>query len=165
MAKTDLTAQRLRELLNYDPETGLFAGLTKRCGPKSATAGIGWIDTNGYARISIDGRKYWAHRVAFLYMTGEWPKNDVDHIDGNPGNNIWKNLRDVPTSTNVQNVKRASKNSKTGLLGVVETPSGTFNTRIMVNRKTITIGTFATKEMAHNAYIDAKRKMHDGCTI
>lgn len=165
MAKTDLTAQRLRELVHYDPETGVFTGLKKKTGRPSKAGIFGTIDPGGYHRVCIDCKKYWAHRVAFLYMTGEWPANDVDHIDGNPANNRWENLRDVPTATNVQNVKRASKKSSTGVLGIEATRSGTFQARIGAGNNRISLGTYKTKEEAHAAYLVAKRRLHPGCTI
>ena len=165
MAIANLTAQRVRELLHYDPETGVFTGLKKKTGRPGKSGMFGSIDPGGYHRVSIDCKKYWAHRVAFLYMTGEWPKNDVDHIDGNPANNRWANLRDVSTATNVQNVKRASKNNKSGFLGVEATKDGTFYARIMSNRVRVNLGHYSTPEAAHEAYLNAKRRLHEGCTI
>lgn len=165
MTKPNLTIERLRELLHYCPETGIFTAIAKnRCGRKSAAGNVGWCDGK-YWRLCIDGKKHWAHRIAFLYMTGDFPLGDVDHINGCGTNNKWVNLRDVPTATNVQNVKRASKNSSTGVLGIENTKSGKFQARIMTNGNRICLGTYATKEAAHAAYIQAKREMHDGCTI
>lgn len=90
---------------------------------------------------------------------------DVDHIDGVGTNNAWSNLRDVATYANVQNIKRASKNSSTGVLGIGNTKSGKYQARIMALGKRVSLGTYATKEDAHAAYVQAKRQMHDGCTI
>lgn len=164
MAKTDLTAQRLRELVTYNPETGIFDSLNlRRCGRKSASGLLGWSD-GPYWRLCLDGRRQWAHRLAFLYMTGELPHYDVDHIDGNGANNRWSNLRDVPTYVNVQNIKQVSAN-KAGFTGVESTASGTFQARISTRGFRLNLGTFPTKEEARDAYATAKRKIHEGCTF
>lgn len=120
----------------------------------------------GYLKIGIDGERYWAHRLAFFWMTGEWPKHHVDHIDGDGGNNAWGNLRDVTRSVNMQNRKRATKDSLTGILGV------TFNRRrqkwvaqIALNNTSKGLGYFETADAAHLAYLKAKRQHHQGNTL
>ena len=159
VAASDLTAARVRELLSYDPETGFFTWLLARgCVPAGAIAGS--ID-NRRVRFGVDGRYYLAHRLAWLWMTGEWPTADIDHIDGDPANNRWSNLRDVNRSTNVQNVRRARKNNKAGLLGV--SPHGkSWRAVIGVEGKRINVGTFETPQLAHDAYLNAKRALHAG---
>jgi hypothetical protein len=166
MSKTDcsLTQYRLRELLNYNPETGVFTWLTKTARRIHIGDIAGCKTTKGYLVVSIDYRLYFAHRLAFLYMTGASPNSQIDHIDGNRANNRFENLRDVSRSVNLQNTKRASKNNKTGLLGVGRC-ANRFRSTIQVSGKPLHLGMFATPELAHAAYIEAKRIHHVGCTI
>ena len=94
-----ITAERLRELLRYDPETSVFTWLPRyfsartrrrrKAGQMNPRDGApaGWIRRDGYLEISVLGREYKAHRLAFLYMNGEWPKGDIDHINHIPGDN------------------------------------------------------------------------------
>lgn len=159
-----LTQERLKELLHYDPETGLFKNIAprKKVKPNSIA---GHLDPSiGYVGITIDKRKYYAHRLAFLYMTGSFPKNIVDHVDGDGANNKWKNLRDVSRTINQQNIKRASKISSTGLLGAYK-KRNKFCSAIKVNKIIVRLGSFDTALESHIAYVNAKRKYHEGCTI
>ena len=92
---SSLTAVRLREVLHYDPDTGEFSclrGLRQKVGRPNAT---------GHIQISVDDRRYQAHRLVWLYMTGEWPRLLVHHIDGDPANNRWSNLQQVTPAENV----------------------------------------------------------------
>jgi HNH endonuclease len=113
-----LTQQRLFEVLQYSPETGLFTWNSK-CGQGKSLVGAtaGWIARKGYRRIEIDGVAYMAHRLAFLYMSGKWPENQVDHLDCNPDNNRWTNLADVDCATNMKRRKINARNT-TGCPGV-----------------------------------------------
>lgn len=164
MAKTDLTAQRLRELLNYDPETGVF---TNRAPRKKIRVGeaAGTLDkSTGYIVLCIDRRHYYGHRLAFLYVTGRWPVQLVDHKDGARTNNRWGNLRDEPRSINQQNMRHAMPGTASGLLGAFK-KRARWESRIRIGEKIIRLGTFATARAAHEAYIVAKREHHPGCTI
>ena len=107
-----ITQARLKELLTYDPETGYF---TRNVNVKGANAGerAGTITAKGYIAIGIDRKHYLAHRLAFLYMTGEWPKELVDHKDTIKINNKWENLREATNSQNKRNVG-ARKTNKSG---------------------------------------------------
>jgi hypothetical protein len=101
---TTLTQQRLHELLHYDPSTGAF---TWRVAPNRriiAGSVAGVTETNGYRRIRIDGRQYGAHRLAWLYMHGEFPPNDIDHINRTRDDNRSTNLRAVTRKENMTNV-------------------------------------------------------------
>lgn len=100
-----LTALELRERLQYDPNTGLWVWLkTPRKGFEGKPAGS--IDAKGYWCIKIDGQSYKSSRLAFLYMTGEWPPNEMDHIDRTPWNDCWTNLRPATrTENNLNRVK------------------------------------------------------------
>lgn len=118
----------------------------------------------GYIYIGIDKSNYLAHRLAWLYVYGTWPDKDIDHIDGNITNNRIQNLRLTTETHNSQNQRQAHKGSYSGLLGVY--PAGKrWRAMITVNKKTISLGVFATKDEAYDVYIKNKRKLHPGCTI
>jgi hypothetical protein len=161
---TELTAERVRELLDYDTKTGVF---TRRISHGAAKHGrrTGCLrKPRNEVVISVDNRSYLAHRLAWLWVHGEWPRNHIDHIDGNPANNAIANLRDVDRSVNLQNRKRATRNNVAGVLGV-RIRNGRFMAEISINGKSKSLGRFETKEEAHAAYIAAKRSLHPGCTI
>lgn len=161
--KKTLTADRLKELLNYNPDTGVFIWAKNRRKRKRGEVSGSW-HKDGYRKIKVDGRDYQAHRLAWLYVTGEWPQFTIDHIDGNRGNNVWRNLRDVPHAVNQQNRKTHQKSSTNGFMGV--TRSGKrWTARIRLNGERKGLGVFDTPELAHNAYIAAKRELHEACTI
>lgn len=164
MAKNDLTAQRLRELLHYDPETGVFTRRVSTSSNAKAGAVAGSNDGKGYLRIWIDSCPYLAHRLAWVYVHGVQPTNHIDHIDGNPANNRIENLRDVSIGVNQQNRHTAQKNNKLGILGV-KRHGKKFLAQITVDGKRRSIGTFPSYEQAHSAYLIAKRQFHEGCTI
>lgn len=165
MAKSDLTAARLRELLNYDPETGLFVWRIRPSKKIAAGVAAGCLD-NGYIRIHIGQKTWMAHRLAWLHVHGTWPSADIDHINGNRSDNRIANLRDVSRSVNLQNKRHAQGASISGLLGAHWfSPTQAWYSRIMIGRKSHHLGYFKTAELAHAAYLDAKRRLHEGCTI
>ena len=100
MAKTDLTAQRLREILNYDPETGQFSWKQPAQGRSSKK--IGTKDPGGYLQISVERCVYQAHRLAWLYFYGQWPAAVIDHINRCRTDNRIANLQDVPHRENLR---------------------------------------------------------------
>lgn len=156
-----LTAARLRELFAYDPETGIFAGLQNRSGRKMIGRVAGHLMSCGYWRMGIDGRKYLAHRMAWLYMTGEMPGFEVDHINGNRLDNRFANLRLADFFHNQQNRRGPQRNSTTGLLGV--TKSGNqWGAQITSKGRRIHLGRFKTADEAYGVYLKAKRELHPG---
>lgn len=159
--------ERLRQLLQYDPDSGQFIRLTSHHSNRAWRAGTsaGYLHPNGYVLISIDNTNYVAHRLARFYVTGEWPAGQVDHVDGNRANNRWANLRDVPASVNSQNRRRAARHNKTGFLGVCKHKDGRFQAGIEVNGQSKHLGLFDTAEEAHTAYVAAKRQLHEGNTL
>lgn len=165
MAKADLTAQRLRELLHYDPDTGVFTRAVSQKG-RNGRAGCvaGGKTDSGYIRIGIHNRLHMAHRLAWLYVFGAWPAGVVDHIDGDKTNNRIENLRDVSTSVNMQNQRTAQAKNASGFLGVTR-HGNRFEASIKLNGVNHYIGSYATPETAHEAYVSVKREIHDGCTI
>jgi len=100
-------------------------------------------------------------------MTGAWPQFEIDHKDTNRTNNRWGNLRDVPHAVNVQNRRKAQRNSRTGVLGVFSQTPGRFYSRIEADSHRVRkyLGTFDSAEAAHAAYVAAKRELHPGGTL
>jgi hypothetical protein len=101
---TNLTQTQIKNLLDYDPNTGIF---TWKIG--GVEAGI--FDEAGYRIIRINRQRYKAHRLAWLYMTGIWPIHDIDHINNQKGDNIWSNLRAATRSENICNTKIIKTNT------------------------------------------------------
>ena len=167
MAKADLSAQRLRELLNYDSLTGLFTWRVRASMVVKVGNSAGSTRRGGYIAIQIDGTIYLAHRLAWLYMTDAWPKGEVDHIDGNGTNNSWHNLRDGDKAQNMQNKRRPHSNNKSSkFLGVTFCPRRKkFRACIGLNGRRIRVGDFDTDAEAGAAYVEAKRRLHPGCAI
>lgn len=118
----------------------------------------------GYLSVMLRGRNYMCHRLAWAYVTGRWPKNSIDHIDGDRSNNAFRNLRDVSASMNIQNEKKARVTNQLGIMGVGKAWHR-FRAHITLNGKYKFLGNFPTPEKAHQAYLKAKRKFHPGCTI
>ena len=112
-----LSQQELQENLKYDPDTGYFYWIKHKQGRPSSDTPAGYTTHQGYRTIRLNGYVYLAHRLAFLYMTGEWPPEYVYHIDGDPHNNKWENLRLVTSQQNAWN-KRRKYDSFTGVKGV-----------------------------------------------
>lgn len=162
-----LTAQALRTLLMYNPESGEFHWIS-RVGNIPAGAAAGSKGKRGYIDISINKERHGAHRLAWLYVHGDWPTGEIDHWDGCKSNNRIGNLRDITHAANTQNLRSAHRrNISAGLLGVrrSDTKSVRFNAMIMVGGKVKSLGSFGDPNTAHQAYLAAKRELHEGCTI
>lgn len=160
----ELTAQHARSLLEYDPETGHFKWSKKTARRTSQGAQAGTVSKEGYVSIMIMYRAYKAHRLAWLYVHGTWPTAPIDHINGDPGDNRIANLRLATPLLNTQNNRRARVNNQSGFLGVAQVKGG-WRSQISVGRQRIELGTYATPEQAHAAYVEAKRRLHAGGTI
>ena len=164
MAKADLTAARLREVLHYDPERGTFRRLA--CFQRPDVVGRDATRGGHYPRMGIDGHRYYAHHLAWLYMTGAFPVLEIDHRDGDKNNFKWGNLREVTSSENKQNWRRAKSDSSSGLLGVSwDSARNKWAARIKVGKVYKYLGRFDDKFAASAAYLAAKREHHAGCTI
>jgi hypothetical protein len=168
MATSDLTAQAVRAALHYDPETGVFRWLGTQ-GPKSKNGGVAGAicGHTGYRKIRVNGVGCLAHRLAWLYMKGEWPKHLIDHMNHERADNRWANLREVTHRANVENKRLSSWNADCGHLGVSTSGDGykgamPYKAAITHNGKHIFIGRFATPQEAAAAYLGAKRMVHRG---
>lgn len=168
MAVADTTAARLRELFDYQEQTGDFVRLIDvgaRASHHKAGTVAGTAKRSGYVMIGVDGKLYYAHRLAWLYTTGEWPKHQIDHINCNKSDNRIANLREATKAQNMQNRKAARKDSTTGELGVMRRRQGGFTAAIVVGGKNHYLGFFSTAEEAHAAHVEAKRKLHPFSTL
>lgn len=127
--------ERLKELLNYDPTTGVFTWVAKRSGVHLGAAGGAGKD---YARITVDGKTYPSHRLAWLYMTGDLvPAGlEIDHIDGDKLNNVWSNLRLASRSENGFN-KGLTKLNTSGIKGLSKRDTRYWRAQLNVNSKTL----------------------------
>ena len=145
-----LTRERLLQLLRYDPEAGIFRWISRR----GVTAGsIAGSPCNGYNVIRVDGQNWRASHLAVLIMTGDFPANEVDHIDCNPANDRWSNLREATRSQNGWNT-RVSKRSKSGLKGAYwHNQMKKWRAQVLENGRCKHIGLFDTAEDAHAAYV------------
>lgn len=162
MATANLTATLLREDFHYDPDTGVFTRLRSSGGIK-AGAISGSVNSDGYLDIRVLGKLYRAHRLAWLYMTGEWPSGVIDHRDHQKTNNKYANLRDVTHAVNLQNQIRARSDSHLGVLGVIRS-GPKFRAEISVDGKSRHIGSYDTPEQASEAYWAAKSRLHTPAT-
>lgn len=164
--KVDMITQtRLKELLQYDPNTGVFTWIKSGRGRRANVAGS--IGKRGYIEIGIDSNKYLAHRLAWLFVYGHMPLNILDHIDHNTSNNSIDNLRDVSKAENAQNQVKATRSNKSScLIGVnFHKCRGVYRAAITTNGVKKQIGVFTSAEEAHKAYVKEKRKLHSTCTI
>ncbi len=149
---TLLTAERLRQVTEYDAQTGLFRRIEHHC---RATKGwyAGHKGTHGYFALSIDGKVYRAHRLAWLYTHGVWPSGQIDHINRCRTDNRLVNLRDVNQSENQINAG-AMRTNKCGLRGVSWKPDmASWRATIKRNGHCTHIGYFDTAQEAHAAYL------------
>lgn len=155
--KREVTAEALRAAYIYDPDTGHFYGRKRRTG-----APLGHKRLNGYAFMNLWGRKYRLHRLAWLYVHGEWPKHQIDHINGDKSDNRIANLRDVPPIINSQNKTKPTRNSTTGFLGVsLHKKTGLYKAQVHLLGKTYFFGLHERPETAHQAYLLGCRILRD----
>jgi HNH endonuclease len=124
----NLTQERLKELLSYDPATGIFAWKTRRNQLSGIGQQAGTIHARGYRKIIIDGRSYWASRLAWLYMTGRWPKSEIDHKNRIRLDDRFSNLREATPQQNSFN--RVRKNT-TGVPNVHARKHGHMNYEVV----------------------------------
>ena len=170
MNEESLTQEYLKECLNYDPETGIFtwckrpehhckdARASKIWNTRYSNTKAGYINDQEYRVITIENSHFRAHRLAWLYVHGKWPKGQIDHIYGNRSDNRIKYLRDVTNQQNHQNMRRSSSNTsgQTGVHWRKETEKWVAS--IMVDYKSIGLGCFDVIEDAIMARKSAELK-------
>lgn len=155
-----LTQDRLKYLLNYDENTGIFTRLVSTSTNSKAGKIVGSLRTDGYLTVHIDGYAYFLHRLVWLYVYGTWPNYTIDHIDRIRTNNRLCNLRDVTQRENNKNSSVMSEH-----IGVGFYPNKSINnwhSRIKYNGESIHLGCFATKESAMEAYNTGLTKVLNG---
>ena len=156
-----ITQKELKRLLRYDPESGVFTWRVKKGARALKGSVAGTLHPLRYIHINIDRKQYKAHRLAWLYVYGKWPENQIDHINHIRNDNRIKNLRDVKRIYNGRNQKLHNTN-KTGVSGVYEYRQG-WCAAIRVKDKLIYLGYFLTFEEAVAARKAAEKKygFHD----
>jgi hypothetical protein len=160
VTKRTLACEELQSFLDYDALSGEFKRKVA-FGKHAAGDPIGHPNTGGYIQIAVAGKVYLAHRLAWLYVHGRWPTDCIDHIDGNPANNVLANLRECSRSENQQN-RKINTNARHGVRGVyLCKKSGKWGASIKRNCKSHYLGVFPTKEEAAAAYLAAKASLHD----
>lgn len=153
------TIELLRELFGYDPGTGLFIRRVFRGGELAGSI-AGGFDRHGYRRITVDYRKIRANRLAWFWMTGEWPEEEIDHRDLDRDNNRFENLRKATYAQNKAN-RRVQRNNNTGRKGVGFSrrhKSKPYDARIRVGGKLHHLGMYETADEAHAAYVAAAKE-------
>ena len=162
--RNELTAEMVRLALDYDPLTGLLLWrrrddvlprVNKRLAGKPAGCRDGQY---GYLSVRLHDRLYQAHHLIWLHVTGEWPADILDHVDGNPLNNVWSNLRPATRAENNRNRRTYRKNGY--LKGTSPAANNKWRATIMLNRENHRLGTFDSQEEAHAAYTAAAKRLH-----
>jgi hypothetical protein len=157
-----LTADQLRTLLDYDPATGIFIwkwrdDVTLQENARHA-GHVAGSTQDSYTRIDIHARHYAAHRLAWLYVHGRWPKEQIDHINRNRTDNRIANLREATHGQN--SVNRPWRGSSSGIIGVRATrPPGRWEAQINYEGTRIYLGRFATTDAARRAYEEARTRL------
>jgi hypothetical protein len=163
-----LTQERLKQLLSYDPLTGVWRWLVDRGrNPRRSRAGdvAGRISqpnkpNGGYRCIQVDGRSYRSNRLAVFYMTGAWPEQLVDHENGIHDDDRWENLRPATNSQNQQN-KKLQCNNTSGFKGVYfDRRRGKWRASIYCNYGRHSLGYHTTREAAIIAIAEASERLH-----
>jgi hypothetical protein len=147
----------LRRILHYESGTGVF---TWRVSPaRNVRVGdiAGYHDQRGYRHIGIGDREYLAHRIAFFYMTGEWPP-EIDHINRDPSDNRWSNLRAVTHAQNMANMSLHSNNTSTYTGVSWHKQRRKWIAQIRVKGRVISLGRYSLPEEARAAYVAASKK-------
>lgn len=161
-----LTHERLLDVLDYNKATGSFFWKKRISIRIKIGNSAGAIRRDGRRIITIDGETFYAYRLAWFYVTGLMPVDTLDHINGNSSDDRIENIRPATIAENNQNIRRPRQANRAGYLGVHWSKKyQTYVSQIMANGKRTHIGHFKTAEDAHQAYLEAKRKQHEFCTI
>lgn len=161
-----VSLERLKEILNYNPETGVFTRLFDAGAEKKGSVAGVVSSSIGYILISVDGSSLLAHRLAWFYVFGAWPKNQIDHINGSRTDNRIENLREATIAENRQNQTQFLRKNSSGYLGVHKAAeSGLFVASIKKDGIKRHIGCYLTPEDAHEAYRFRKIEIHPFGTL
>lgn len=155
--KPNITQDRLKQLMSYDPLTGKFSRLTK-WGRQNIGDEPGCKSKFGYRYIGVEGKGYTAYRLAWLYVYGKFPDGDIDHINGDPTDDRIENLRSVSHSVNLHNTSH--RKPKSNHKGVYQTKEKTWQANIRLNYKLHHLGRFKTIDEAIQARKDAELKFN-----
>ena len=159
MTKRILTQSELKEQLHYEPDTGIFTHIPKKRNKRKSLI-AGFESKEKYLCIGLNGKYYKLHRLAWLYVYGEFPKNSLDHINGIRSDNRIINLREATYAENCQNIAIYSNNS-TGYMGVTYFKNNKkYGAQISFNGINRYLGLYETAELAHEAYLKAKESLH-----
>ena len=154
-----LTAETVRKMLNYDPDTGVFYWLKRRNKVQIGDV-AGSKDYRGYIRIRLYKKRYMAHRLAWLFVHGNWPVLEIDHINGICDDNRLSNLREATRAQNTQN-KRRQQNNTSGFKGVhFNVREKRFQADIKARGTALRLGFYDTAEEAYRAYCEAAHQLH-----
>jgi HNH endonuclease/AP2 domain len=155
-----ISRELLKELLRYDPKTGLFYWNCAR--PKIRVGQVAGTRKHhkGYVIIEILSQAYAAHRLAWFYMTGVWPTEHIDHVNKNKSDNRFDNLREATRAQNRANSKTLNKHGLKGVYFHKWLKEKPYEARITSERKQRSLGCFATPEEAHEAYRKAFIELH-----
>ena len=155
-----ITQAELKQLVNYDPITGVFTLAKHRHGTTRKIGDVlGSVTKAGYLETGINRKRYYLHRLAYLYMTGKFPKDKIDHKNRNKADNSWDNLRCVTQQENMENNILPRKHGSLGYRGV-HRYGNKFRAKIVYKSKQIHLGAFDTAEEAAKAYLKAKPLIH-----
>jgi len=157
---SQLTQTELMRLVTYDPNTGLFVNKIFRNVKAKAGDIAGTRTTDGYLAIQISGKKYQAHRLAWLYMTGDWPEHEIDHVNRLRDDNRWRNLRVVTRMENSHNTGKHAK-SISGRKGVAwHSRAQKWQVQLRVNHVSHYIGMYANLDDAVRARAEAEQRLY-----
>ena len=163
--RKDLSAKYVRSIFNYDKKTGRLVwkernNVSPHINSRDQGKLAGWIEPKGYRAIEINSRAYKSHRIARLYVTGKWPKDQIDHINGVKADNSWKNLREATNKQNCRN-QGPRKNNVSGYKGVNwRKRNQKWVALISDYPKRVHLGFFKTAKEAHEAYERAIKKVY-----
>lgn len=150
--RNDVSQSRLHYLFDYEVDSGRFIRKIKTAGRVRVGDNAGTRHNKGYWLIMVDGVLYLRHRLAWLYVTGEWPEHEVDHVDMDRANDAWSNLRAATASENQSN-RRIRPDNKIGLKGVSRASRTTFWSSVSHQGKTTYLGTTTCPAAAHLRYV------------
>ena len=155
-----ITQQRLKEALEYDAASGMLRWRMPASRAVKPGQLAGRVSNRGYRQIMVDGVRYAAHRLVWLWHHGAFPEGEIDHRNGARDDNRIENLRVASRSENQQNIAGAQKDNKTGFLGVSFHAGNRWRAQISHDGRKRYLGLFSSPEDAHAAYLKAKATLH-----